>query len=206
MALGKQNQNSDGKLYILRPTTKDAQKNKVDPHFSVLEKIDGAWKETRKEGNVSGDLFKVEIKEVNLPKGKFKTITLGLRDKTSNEAYLVDLRFNLTSRNLFNMLASLNNFDGLSISYYQGKNGYDRYSLRQADTLVPWKYKIEELPKPIEVIFKGETQRDYTPVDDLFEKELNTIAAKLGNKNEAVPTATAQISSTAADKDGDVPF
>lgn len=182
MALGKQYKDDGSKLYVLKPVNKDEKKNKVEPHFEVSEKNNGKWEVTRKETRVSGDLFKVELRESEYEGIKYKSVVLGFRDTSSSvkETYLVDLRFNIASRNLFNMLASLKSFDNLSLSYYQADNGYDRFSLRQGEKLVNWKYEIKDLPKPIEATFKGQVMRDYSPVDELFEKELTALAQLLG--------------------------
>lgn len=214
MALGQRNNGSDDtKLLILKPVNKNDKGEKVDPHFQVSEKIDGKWTVTREETRVSGDLYKVEVKEQEWKENKYKTISIGLKDRDAKESYLLDLRFNMTSRNLFNMLSTLtSSFSGLSISYYLGKNGYERFSLRQGDTLVPWKYGIADLPKPEEVTFKGKVQRDYSAIDNLFEKELNELAKRLGSapKTKAVtPTTTSAAVSkpgTPAGADEDVPF
>jgi len=200
MALGKQYKNDGSKVYVLKPQSKDDKGNRVPPHFAVYEKVDGKWVKTREETRVSGDLFKVEIKEFEFDKVKTKSVTVGLRDEQSKEAYLLDLRFTKATRNLYNMLASLtDNFSNLSVSLYskeyQGKE-YDTYSLRQGDSLVPWKYKQADLPKPIEVTFKGQVQRDYTPIDEIFEKELQELATRLSRRAPAPAVSTPSTAST----------
>jgi hypothetical protein len=207
MALSNGNgNNGSSSLIILKPVNKDENKNKVEPYFSVTRKVDGKWKTGSETFNkVSGSLSKVEVKEQEFNKVKYKTVGVYLKD--GEETYLLDLRFSITTRNLFNMLATLTAFDNLSVSYYQDKNGYDRFSLRQNDAFVNWKYSAEQLPKPIEVTFKGAVQRDYTPIDEIFEKELVELNARVssGKPAKSKPASTpAPAASDAGDKD--VPF
>lgn len=218
MALGKTGGGTSGyKVYILKPVSKDKEGKPCEAHFSVTENVDNKWVVTGQETAVTGDLYKVEVKANSFSKDgreiKFDSVTLGLVDEDKKEKYIVDLRFNLPSRTLFNMVANLKRFNNLKLSYYTGNNGYDRFSLRQDDVFVEWKYKIEELPKPLEVTFRGEIQRDFSPVDDLFKKELAAIAGKLsGGPRQSAPASNessapkSNPAPTTKAPDEDVPF
>lgn len=211
MALGKQYKDDGSKVYVLRPTNKNEKKEKVPVHFDVFEKKDGKWVKTREETRVSGDLFKLEIKEFEFEKVVTKSVTIGLKDYANKETYLVDTRFNIPARSLYNMLISLTtNFDNLSLSIYNREhngNEYDAFSLRQGQELVPWKYKIADLPKAIETTFKGQVMRDYTPIDEFFEKELIELSNRLAKRPaKSVAQESAPVTQSAPAKtEGDVP-
>lgn len=199
-------------LTILKPETKNDKKEKVSPHFSVTKKIDGKWtKITDTYTNVAGNLTRVELKEKTYQDTPYTEVLVYLDDGT--ESFMLDLRFTVASRNLFNMLANLQTGEDLKVSYYEAKNGYDRYSLRQGDELVGWKHSMDVLPKPIEVTFKGKTQRDYTPVDDFLKKELQELNDRI-NKGRKMPTnprpsaqkPTSQPTDAAPEVDEPVPF
>jgi hypothetical protein len=184
MALGGTS-NQTGKLFILKFTTKDKDKKNCPAHFSVLEKgSDGKYNQVDTVTRVSGNLFKVDVKDAEWQGDKYKVISLYLKD--GEEAYLLDFRMTLPARSLFNSLLSLERYDGLAITAYDGKNGYPAIGLWQDDKMVKWKYKLDELPAPETVKFKGKEMNDYTKVDDFFAGELQTLAAKLGgNKRQA---------------------
>lgn len=206
MALGNTNQ-STGNLYILKFTTKDKDKKSVPAHFTVSKKgTDGKYAIVDTVTRVSGNLYKVDVKEQDFRGDKYKTVSVYLKD--GEEAYLLDFRFTLPTRSLFNSMASLDSFDNLAVTAYDGKNGYPALGLWQGDKMVKWKYKLDELPAPETVRFKGKDMNDYSKVDEFFEKELQTISAKVGgNKKPAGgKKTTTPAPVTQENLDEDVPF
>lgn len=180
MALGHQNKNSTNPLIVLKFTDKDKDKKKVPPHFAVFRKnADGKYvNEGEKHTRVSGNLYRLDIKENEWQGDKYHTVAVFLKD--GEEAYSLDFRFTIASRGLFNTLLSLESFDNISITTYEGKNGYPAIGVWQNDKMVKWKFKLDELPAPETVKFKGKEMNDYTKVDDFFVKELSVLAGKLG--------------------------
>ncbi len=195
MALGKSGSYNSGPLIFLGVgKSKDAEGNPVKPHFTISRK--GADGKITKSGEtvdrVSGDLIKLEVGEWTYQGNVNKEAKLYLRDSEANETYQLKLTFTMASRSLFNSLASLDSFEALSISIYENAKGYQTFSLRQNDEKTNWKFKLEELPEPICTQHKGKTLRDWAPVEELFVKELEVIAAKIGNgKADEAPAAPA---------------
>lgn len=195
MALGNNTGKSLTPVIVLKVVDKDKDKKKVLPYFSVSRKVDGKYVLQAEQYNrVSGTLSRIDVLEKEWKGDKYNTVSLFLKD--GDETYLVDLRFNMASRSLFNGLASLENYDGISITVYENKTGYQTFGLWQNDKMVKWKYKLDELPVPDSVTFKGKVQHDYSKVDDFFVKVLQEISGKLGGSQkvtkatEAVPTTT----------------
>lgn len=205
MALGNSGNNT-GTLYILKIVDKDKDKKKVSPYFSITKKVDGKWLlQEDKVNRVSGNLSKIEIKEQEWKGDKYNTVSLYLRD--GDESYLIDLRFNLPSRSLFNSFASLESYENLSVTVYENKSGYTALGLWQGDKMAKWKYKLDELPVPDAVTFKGKEMHDYSKVDEFFAKVLQEIAGKLGGSQRPVASNPASEAASAAEqKDEDVPF
>jgi hypothetical protein len=217
MALKRQNSFAGGKLFVLRLKTKDAQGKNVAPYFDVLEKNgDNKYVSTSTTDYVSGKAVKLELKEKEWEGEKYKVANLFLSD--NKDLYLLDLRFNMLGRSLFNSLLSLTTYNNLSISVYNRKDKtddkkeYPAVSLRQNDELVNWKFGLDELPKPVSVTFKGKTMNDYSDVDEFFASRLEELAKLV---NGATPTATAAATETVAATEGvktgnkaedDVPF
>ena len=205
MSLGNTGGNT-GILYILKVVDKDKEKKKVEPHFTVTKKVDGKWTlQPETVTRVSGTLSKIVTEEKEWEGTKYNVVSLWLKD--GEEAYLIDLRFNLPSRSLFNSLASLEQYTDLSVTVYANKSGYTALGLWQGDKMVKWKYKLDELPEPDKVMFKGKEMSDYTKVDDFFLAVLKEIGGKLGgSKPAASKPKTETPAGNAPQNDEDVPF
>lgn len=201
MALG--NSGSDtGTLFILKVVDKDKDKKKVAPHFTITKKVDGKWTlQSETVNRVSGNLSKIEIKEQEYKGEKYNTVSLYLKD--GEESYLIDLRFNLPSRSLFNSLAGLEDYNDLSVTVYANKTGYTALGLWQGEKMAKWKYKLDELPTPDAVTFKGKEMHDYSKVDAFFVEVLKEIAGKLGGNQKTVKKKTAEKETPESE---DVPF
>lgn len=209
MALGHTNSNT-GTLFILKVVEKDEQKKKVEPYFSITKKVDGKW-EKQKETvtRVSGNLKRIELEEKEWQGDKYHVVALYIED--GEETYLVDLRFNIPSRSLFNSLASLESYQNIAVSVYQNKSGYTSLGLWQDDKLAKWKYKMDELPEPAEVMFKGKKMHDYSKVDEFFLNVLKEISGKLGGSSKRAKAASQSEAAAAPAAGGngpdeDVPF
>lgn len=194
----------NGTLIFFSPTQKnpDGSTTKVSPYFKISKLINGTFEKSEETATyVSGDLFKVDVKERIIKDISNKAANVYLREKESNEAYVLELLFNVASRSLFNGLINLETFDNLNISIYQTKKGYPAYSIKQNDKRIDWKYKLEEIPEPILVgKLKGKDVRDFSPIDDFYEKELNELSVRLGGK------VSKPVEKPTEPKDGDVPF
>ncbi len=199
---GSGNYNS-GPLYLLTPRIKNADGNKAKPHFTAdtaneagqLVRVDETY--TR----VAGDVFRAEVKTKKWNDGK--------KDRTSKDsvfyfrdpdaAYRLPLSSSRASRDLINRFATLldsGDFTGLELDYYENKKGYDTYSLKQRGERVEWRYKLEELPPPIDILHPktGEVEkRDYDDVDAFFEAIVIAIGDKLkeGRANQEAPAPAA---------------
>ena len=193
MALGNQNQNSQStrKLLILKLRSKDeAGKALVPNMFQVLEKnaADGKWvARPELQPRVSGNLVRVELDEGEYQGTKYGVVKLYLEDAAADELYLLDMRYNHLSRNLFNSLANLTSFNDLSISNYSTKSKkdgkeYANISLWQGKNMVKGKTEFTALPQPM-VIKHPKTDavisRDFTDVDAFFKPQLEELSIKV---------------------------
>lgn len=191
MALGNNNQNN-GKLYILKIRTQDEQKQSIPPTFDVLEKGEENWSVTANETQVAGNLTKLDLEKRDNPKvpgEQYDVIKMYLNDEEKDETYLLDLRFNLLSRSLFNSLLSLEEFDNLKISLYESKKGektYPAISLRRGDEMVRWKHDLKSLPEVEEIKDKkgNVVKRVYDELNEFYVTELNAFAEKVNAQKE----------------------
>lgn len=191
MALGKSNDQLNGKLYVLRikNNIKDKETGKEIPllphQFEVSEKIDGKWVVSPNlETRVSGDLVKIEVEDKEYEGNPYKAFKFFLRD--GDETYLLDLRSTMVSRNLFNSILALNKFEQVQISLYSKKSKkdekeYTNISLWQDGVMVKGKFSLDEIPKPEEVKNKqGKIiLRQYGEVDEFFAKNLIALSKQI---------------------------
>ncbi len=195
MALGNPPKTqSTRKLLILKLKAKDeAGKSLVPNMFQVSEKgEDGKWTARAElQPRVSGNLTRVELGEGEWQDAKYGTVKLYLEDPAADELYLLDLRYNQLSRNLFNSLAALNSFTDISISNYSTKSkkdnkDYANISLWQAGKMVKGKTDFAAMPQP-EVIKHPKTgvviSRDFTDVDAFFKPQLEELANRVAAAN-----------------------
>ncbi len=198
MALANNGFKSGGPLIFLTPRIKDKDGEKVKPYFSVA-RLNGDKIEQTDETctSVSGDLTRIEIKEKVVKTSTIKEAILYLRDNTANETYRLPLSFSMAARGLFNSLAGLTTYSNITIDIYENKKGYETYALKQAGEKTTWKHELSALPAAFEMKdAKGNVaKRDYSLVDEFFEKELLTIAAKI-NKVGATQTSATSTAST----------
>lgn len=211
MALG--NRNSNGSLISLKPVFKEDGEY-VTPYFRVRRKVDGNWVDDENGvSSVFGDLTNINIEEKDYQGKKYKEVSLFLRDNQENESYVVNLRFTVPSRSLFNAMASLEDPRNLSLSLYKDKKkGFGRYGLWQNDELVKWKYDIEELPEAKEVEIDGGTMRVYGEVNKFLENELvelNERVKEFYKSNPSGGSSSVQTKETVPSDDTDddnIPF
>lgn len=201
MALQKTKFSNNSDLFVLKLKTKDASSKNVPPHFEVSKRgEDGKYSVVNTTDFVSGNLVKVEIKEREWEGDKYNTVNVYLAD--GKDLYLLDLRFTMLGRSLFNSLLSLTSFNNLSISTYMAKDKkdeakeYPRVSLRQNDETVSWKYGLDELPKPESITFKGKTMNDFSSLDNMFVEKLEEFA-KLVNGNKTIASKASDEKETA---------
>lgn len=198
MALGNSPKNqSTRKLLILKLKSKDENGKALVPNmFQVSEKgADGKWApRSELQPRVSGNLTRLELGEGEYQGTKYGTVKLYLDDPEADETYLLDLRYNQLSRNLFNSLVALKSFNDLSISNYSTKSKkdnkeYANISLWQGDKMVKGKTDFAALPQP-EVIKHPKTQavisRDFSEVDNFFKPQLEELSTRVSAANTKI--------------------
>lgn len=198
MALGNKSGFASGALIFLSPRSKNKAGEKVAPFFSVGRVVNGKIEQTEETvTSVSGNLARLEVKERDFNGSKMKEAILYLRDNEANETYRIGLTFSIPSRGLFNSLAGLKTYEGLSIDYYTNKKNYDTFALKQNGEKTEWKYQLADVPKAEEILRKDGTValRDYSEVDAFFEKELLLIAAAV---NKSAPESTSSATKPAS--------
>ncbi|MFA5234044.1 MAG: hypothetical protein WC390_06540 [Sulfurimonas sp.] len=200
MALGNENQ-TNGKLYILKLKAKDKAAKQVPSFFEVSEKVEGKWTATSEVKRVAGNLTRITIEKGEWEGSEYDIVKLILTDPEKDESYLLDLRMNLLARSLYNSLLSLTSFEDLSISLYQTKKDdktYDAISLRQGDSLVKWKHDLQNQPRVETVKIGGKKIVDSSKLDVFYIEQLTELAGivKSAPRSAKKPTtaSTDQIS------------
>lgn len=202
MALSNGRGFSSGPLIFLSPRSKDKDGHEIErPYFEVsrvnpeTNKIEQTEEKFSEINNVT--LSSIQFKEREARGGGVnKHVVLYLRDKDSNETYSLDLTYRIATRSLINGLLSLQTPDGLSISIYRSKKGYESFYLTQNGVKVGWKFEHREDLPEAEVIKdrKGVViKTDYGAVDDFFEAELKALVTTLGlGQKQATPPPVEQ--------------
>lgn len=183
MALGNKNYDANGKLFVLKIKTKNAEQQEVPPFFQISEKVDGKWTDTgNKQTSVSGILTNIESKESEINGDIVKSVSVFLKDK--DETYLIDIRYSILGRGILNSLISLeDSSQEIEISLYQNKKGYASACVRANGEILSWKFKLDELPKPDEIKDKKGNliKRDYSEIDEFFDNEVSELKSRLEN-------------------------
>jgi hypothetical protein len=224
MALTKNEKQNSGNLVVLKPVDRDAEKHDLaQPYFSVTRKVDGKWvKDPETYSVVSGTLSKVDLEHSEYQGDINKSAKLYLKD--GNDTYLLDLRYSVATRSLFNNVLGLKTYDNVKISIYRNKDGYTAYFVQQNDEKSPWKYNKDDLPKVNKVRFQGKDRSDYSDLDEFYEQKLIELSKALGGTGEISNRASKPIEKksevktpkkveskesdkpVAPDPDSDVPF
>lgn len=184
MALTNNEKQSNGNLVILKPVDRDAEKHPLPkPFFSVTKKVDGKWtKDPETYTNVSGTLSKVELEQNDYQGDINKVAKIYLKD--GDDLYLLDLRYSIASRGLFNSLLGLKEYTNVKVSIYRNKAGYLSYYVRQNESDVAWAFTREQVPAPVKVMFKGKERSDFSDIDSFYEGKLQELSKKLGGSGE----------------------
>lgn len=187
MSLGNDNQQNNGKLYILKIKNKDKEGKPTPAFFEVSEKVDGKWQATSQTNRVGGNLTKIAFDKGEWNEQEYHIVKLTLNDPEKEENYLLDLRMNLLARSLYNSLLSLETFNDLSISLWQSKKEdktYDAVSVKQLDERVNWKHSLDSLPK-VEVFKVGGKKVVSTEkLDEFYLNDLANLAINVGNASK----------------------
>ncbi len=183
MALKKPNSGqTPGNLLIVRTATRDENKHDIPATFIALEKVGDKWVKKDNFSQISGDIKSLELVEDKY-EGNVKYIAkFLLSDEEAGEAYLLDLRFNILNRSLFNKIMGLQSPNNVSISVYNNKKGYADASIRQNDELVKWKFDWQDVPRSVAITHpkNGKViQNDFTEVDDFYLENLEKWAREL---------------------------
>lgn len=230
--LGSKNGNSNGKLVVLKIKTKDAEDKAVPPYFSVSRKVDGKFKEVAQENRFGGRLKEFKLEKYTWEEQENDVIKVFLEDEVEDEdtgelekeTYLLDLRFNLLSRNLLNTLVGLSKGDYIDISLYEKtskKDGkvYPAISVWKDGELAQWKFRLEELPPVAEVKVGKKVVRDYEELNSFYLAAIEKFNAqvvtepvaeepkseKKSKKNKAKAAANLDDAADEEENDG-VPF
>jgi hypothetical protein len=197
MALNTNTAKNQNKLYILKVRTQDAEKKPLPVHFEVFEKktieVEGKpedrWVTATTTKDVTGDLNNIEVTLV---------------DDSQKESYLLDLRYNMVSRSLFNSLFGLNSFENLEIGVYQTKpktadgKSYASISLKQNGKRVDWKFDKNSIP-PIETVKIGKKEvSNFDNMNEFYIKHLQNLSVKLRSnrahtKSVSVPAPAHEV-------------
>lgn len=206
--LGNKHRQNDNELIILKLKTADAEKRPVPVHFEISKKVDGKWGAVGDTKDVSGDITKIELYTREWEGVETPLVKIFIEDAEAKETYLLDLRYNMLSRNLFNTLLSLTSFEGVSIGVYERKKEektFPAVSVKQDGKLVNWKYKIDELPK-VETVRVG--KKDITNFDnlnDFFIEELKKLSELV--KGAPAPVAKKPAAPAPEPEEGEeIPF
>lgn len=208
MALNTNTAKNQNKLYILKVRTQDAEKKPLPVHFEVFEKktveVEGKteerWVTTTTTKDVTGDLNSIELTEREFKGEKIPGVKVTLVDDSQKESYLLDLRYNIVSRSLFNSLFGLTSFENLEIGVYQTKpksadgKSYASISLKQNGKRVDWKFDKNSIP-PIETVKIGKKEvSNFDNMNEFYIKHLQNLSAKLRSNRSQVKSASAPAS------------
>jgi len=199
MALNK-NSNGDfegGKFISLRLKTQDKDRKPINPVLSSQEKNEdtGEFVDGEDYTSVTGDIKWVEITEREFNGDKKKSAKILLTD--NGEAYLLEIRFNILGRNIFNQLLGLDDPKAVQIGVYKNKKGYNASYVKQNGESVKWKFDYADIPKGVEINNPRTGARistDFGDVDDFFVAELTGWIEELGltrnssGKNKSSPS------------------
>ena len=191
MPYGTYTRNETANAVFFQLRSKDKDKQNINPYFEI-SKMDNtatppAIKLTDETAtNIEGQLVRVKVED-RLFQGDVvgKKAKIYLKDEGRDELYVLTMSFRMDSYGLFNSLANLETFDNVRISVYRTKRDYVAFYVTQNGVRVDWKYKLEELPEPPSVDFKGKKMRDYSVVDEFFANEF----AQLNSRITGVPVA-----------------
>lgn len=159
------------------------------PTLELKQKVDGQYFEKEVKA-LFGHIVAIEkideTKEISGKKKRMRGVKFTMKDIESNEVYLFDLLYSNPVRELLNRFASLDSFeDQIKITPYRGDKGFAGISVKKmtlgGDVKVEAKFSYNEHIKPRikEVMFNGQAEKDYTEVDDMFDKLIVTKLANL---------------------------
>ncbi len=176
------------------------------PVFELQQKKDGNYVVVDNSTALSGYITHIEKvdKQVDMgnKKKRIRGVKFTIKDPEANESYLVDLTYSNPVRELLNRMASLDSFqDKIKITLYRNnETKFAGMSLKKVtiagEEKVEQKYPYKEYIKPriTEVTLNGETQRDYSKVDEFFDAMITTVLAKLASPtfdtNYTAPSVT----------------
>jgi len=208
------NNTQSNKLIVLNSRHLDESKNPIPPHFTKSEKgEDGLWSEIGQCTGFKARLVKVspETKEYKSKDGKTvdtkEMVKLLFASEDSEESYLLSLTYRMASRDLFNSILNLETFDGLDVSAFRNKKGYEKFSLKQNGEYVPGKYTYEEFKAKIKMVeIRKKLESDPTDLNDMLKLELKGVNDKIAKANSgASPAATSKVE-VEEDDESSIPF
>jgi hypothetical protein len=195
MALSKEDTKSSNKLYVLKVKTKDLEGKPAPVHFQVSEKNvqSGKWVPTGEIKNVTGDIVSVNVTDEVFNDEPYHAVKITLEDNEAKESYILDAKFNMLSRSLFNSLLSLKSHKDIKIGVYQtaakeGRESYAAISVRQAGEKVSWAYEIKDLPPVTEVKAGTKVIKVYDDLNEFFIPKLKNLNEKVKGWRKADAT------------------
>jgi hypothetical protein len=142
---------------------------------------------------IVGELVKINFGEGEYEKKKFPTVELILKDEDTTYKLRCGMgKWTGIMRTLLNSLLSLESYDNLNIAIFGKKDEWKNVSVKQNDEKVDWFLSLDEQKEFKETVtFKGETQTDYTKLEnklkELCESKINAILS-ITHKNEPKPS------------------
>lgn len=221
MGLGKPKNNNGNALVFLRDIghkkATDFKGKDGVPYFEITRRVDEEWKTAGKTDSFNGNLVSVSIGKKFNPetekgkeliakwKGNPYEVKIELEDPVEKETYIWKAGLNIATRSLFNALLSADGVENIEISLYKDSKNYDKFTARQHGVNLPWKFELKDIPKPVETLFKGETLRDYTEIDEFYVEKLKEKFSKDALKKET--TSSSAPEKVEDDEAGDeIPF
>ncbi len=207
MSLYNGGSQQSGKLVVLNTKHLSPAKEPIDPHFVAMEKnAEGKWEEVGTYRNLKAKLVKVtpetkEYKKDGKVVDEKEMVKLLFASEDSDESYLLSLTYRMASRDFFNSLLGLETYDGLEISYYRNKKGFEKLSLKQGGEWVEGKFTYDELKEKIKYVeIRKKMESDPSELNDFLREELKTLNEKISQTPKTEP-AHATNSSPAVNDD-----
>lgn len=225
---------NSGKLVILKPIDweyeilpngqRGEKRSLKYPYFQELEKVADpsgklSWQIvtdpkkplTSVTGNLSGVKVLSEKKEIKGRLQVFHSVKVILKDPDVNETYSIDLNWRVSTRNLFNVLTGLENFDNVEINYYRSKgkddrDGYETFFVKQNGEPVRGPMTFEQMQGMTKKVrFNGVESTDTEQLQNHLSEKLRELDARI-NRQPAPAARPATVSAVDDFDDESCPF
>lgn len=171
------NNQSFNKVYFLNMKTKKEEK----PHFRVVDATDDEKHIDMPDATfVEGRLAGIEPTKWKYEGEVMYQARMRIVDDTMNEMYMVTIPYSMVGRSILNCLASQDKIGKIRISLYTSKNsGYASAYVTNDGEQCDWQYSIDAMRSKIAESKVGKkVVRDYSELDEFFDKVITEIIAK----------------------------